>query len=109
MLGMAVVVWLWVVVLICVRDNSLVVGGLCPRHPIPGGLRFRAVPRWVRSLRRETGSNICAVAAPIPGPGRACHCRGPGGIILTASDLVGGMLVGYVVHLLLTAVVPTGV
>jgi hypothetical protein len=26
MLGVAVVVWLWVVVLICVRDNSLVVG-----------------------------------------------------------------------------------
>jgi hypothetical protein len=30
MLGRAVVVWLWVVVLICVRDNSWVVGGLCP-------------------------------------------------------------------------------
>jgi hypothetical protein len=26
MLGVAVVVWLWVVVLICVRDNPLVVG-----------------------------------------------------------------------------------
>jgi hypothetical protein len=26
MLGVDVVVWLWVVVLICVRDNSLVVG-----------------------------------------------------------------------------------
>jgi hypothetical protein len=48
MLGVTVVVWLWVVVLICVHDNSLVVGGLCPRHPIPGGLRFRAIPCWVR-------------------------------------------------------------
>ena len=48
MLGGAVVVWLWVVVLICVRDNSWVVGGLCPRHPVPGGLCFWAIPRWVR-------------------------------------------------------------
>jgi hypothetical protein len=32
-----------------------------------------------RSLRRETGSNICAVAAPVPGPSHACRCRGPGG------------------------------
>jgi hypothetical protein len=62
-----------------------------------------------RSLRRETGSNICTVAAPVPGPGHACHCRGPGGIILTASGLAGGMLVGYVMHLLLTTVVSTGV
>jgi hypothetical protein len=44
------VVWLWVVVLICVRDNSVVVGGLCPRHPIPSGPRFWAIPRWVRAV-----------------------------------------------------------
>jgi hypothetical protein len=50
MLGGAVVVWLWEVVLVCVRDNSWVVGWLCPRHPVPGGLRFRAVPRWVRAV-----------------------------------------------------------
>jgi hypothetical protein len=50
MLGVVVVVWLWVVVLICVRDNSLVVGGLCSRHPVPGGLHFRAIPRWVRAV-----------------------------------------------------------
>jgi hypothetical protein len=50
MLGVAVVVWLWVVVLICVLDNSLVVGGLCPRHPVPGGLRFQVIPRWVRAV-----------------------------------------------------------
>jgi hypothetical protein len=50
MLSGAVVVWLWEVVLICVRDNSWVVGWLRPRHPVPGGLRFRAVPRWVRAV-----------------------------------------------------------
>jgi hypothetical protein len=36
--------------LICVGDNSWVVGGLCPRHPVPGGLHFWAVPRWVRAV-----------------------------------------------------------
>jgi hypothetical protein len=50
MLGVAVVVWLWEVVLICVRDNSWVVDLLRLRHPVPGGLRFRAVPRWVRAV-----------------------------------------------------------
>jgi hypothetical protein len=60
-----------------------------------------------RSLRHETGSNICAVAAPVPGLGHACHCRGPGGIVLTASGFAGRVLVGYVVHLLLTAAVPS--
>jgi hypothetical protein len=62
-----------------------------------------------RSLRHETCSNIYAVAVPVPGPGHACHCRGPGGIFLTASSFAGGVLVGYVVHLLLTAAVPSGV
>jgi hypothetical protein len=77
----------------------------CPWWPsFPGNPSLGA-----RSLRRETGSNICAVAAPVPGPGHACHCRGPGGIILTASGLAGGVLVGYVMHLLLTAIVLTGV
>jgi hypothetical protein len=50
MLSGAVVVWLWEVVLICVHDNSWVVGWLCPRHPVPGGLRLWAIPRWVRAV-----------------------------------------------------------
>jgi hypothetical protein len=49
-LDMAVVVWLWVVVVICVRDNSLVVGWLCSRHPVPGGLCFRTIPCWVCAI-----------------------------------------------------------
>jgi hypothetical protein len=49
-LDMVVVVWLWVVVMICVRDNSLVVGWLCSRHPIPGGLCFWAIPCWVCAI-----------------------------------------------------------
>jgi hypothetical protein len=39
-LDVAVVVWLLMVVMICVRDNSLVIGWLCPRHPVLGGLCF---------------------------------------------------------------------
>jgi hypothetical protein len=77
----------------------------CPWWPLfPGNPSSGA-----RSLRHETGTNICTVAAPVTGPGHACHCRGSGGIILTASGLAGGVLVGYVVHLLLTAAVPLGV
>jgi hypothetical protein len=49
-LDLAVVVWLWVVVMICVRDNSLVVGWLRPRHPVPGGLCFRAISCWVCAI-----------------------------------------------------------
>jgi hypothetical protein len=49
MLSGVVVVWLWEL-LICVRDNSWVVGWWCLRHPIPGGLRFQAVPCWVRTV-----------------------------------------------------------
>jgi hypothetical protein len=60
----------------------------------------------VCSLRHETGSSICVVVVPVPGPGHACHCRSLGGIILTASGLTGRVLVGYVVHLLLIAAVP---
>jgi hypothetical protein len=110
MLGGVVVVWLWEVVLICVRDNSWVVGGLCPRHPIPGGLCFWAVPRWVhavfavkqavksaRLLRPSSALTTRAIATAL------------GGIILTARGLTGGVLVGNIMHLLLTAAVPTGV
>jgi hypothetical protein len=77
----------------------------CPWWPLfPGNPLLGA-----RNLRHGTCSNICAVAAPVPGPGRACHCHDPGGIILTASGLSGGVLVGYVVHMLLTMAVPPGV
>jgi hypothetical protein len=59
--------------------------------------------------RREIGSKIYVVAASVPGPSLACHCRDPRGIFLTASGLAGRVLVGYVVHPLLAATVPSGV
>jgi hypothetical protein len=37
---------------------------------------------------------------PAPCPGLACHYLSPGGIFLTTRGLTGGVLVGYVVHLL---------
>jgi hypothetical protein len=77
----------------------------CPWWPLfPGNLLL-----GVCNPRHETGSNICAVVTPVPGPSLACHCRGPMGIFLTASGLASGVLVGYVVHLLLIAAVPSGV
>jgi hypothetical protein len=50
MLDVAVVVWLLLLVVVCARDDSLVVGWLCSRHPIPGGLHFWVVSCWVRAI-----------------------------------------------------------
>jgi hypothetical protein len=95
-----------VVVVICVRDNSLVVlETSCPWWPLFSGNPLLGV----RNPRRETGSKICTVVASIQGPSLVCHCHGPGGIFLTASGLTGRVLVGYVVHLLLTTAVLSGV
>jgi hypothetical protein len=52
MLDVAIVVWLLLVVVVCVRDNSLVVGWLCSRHLVPGGLCFRAI-----------SCSVCAILA----------------------------------------------
>jgi hypothetical protein len=49
-LDVVIVVWLWVVVMICVRDNPFVVSWLCSRHLVPGGLCFRAIPCWVCAI-----------------------------------------------------------
>jgi hypothetical protein len=77
----------------------------CPWWPL-----FPGIPSLgARSLRRETGSKICAAAAPVLGPDHEFHCRGPGGIILAARGLTSGVLVGNVMLLLLIATVPTGV
>jgi hypothetical protein len=105
-----VVVWLWVVVLICVRNNSWVVGGLCPRHPVPGGLRFWAIPGWVRAVFTVKQAVISARLLRLsPAPTTCAIAAALGGIILTARGFADGVLVGNVMHLLLTAAVSTGV
>jgi hypothetical protein len=68
-LDVAIVVWLWVVVMICVRDNSLVVGWLCSRHRVPGGLCFRAIPCWVCTILAVKHAVISArLLRPSPAP-----------------------------------------
>jgi hypothetical protein len=101
-------VW-WRGLLICVCDNSRVVGWLRPCHPVSGGLRLWAISGLVGSLRRETGSKIGEAVAHVPGPVREFRFRGPGGIFLAARGLTSGVLVGDVVHLLLIAAVLTRV
>jgi hypothetical protein len=110
MLGMAVVVWLWVVVLICVCDNSLVVGWLCPSHPISGGLCFRAIPCWMRAVfSMKQAVKSARLLRPSPAPATRAIAAALRGIVLTASGFTSEVLVGYVMHLLLAAVVPSGV
>jgi hypothetical protein len=50
-LDMLVVVrLLLLVVVVCVRDDSLVVGWLCYGHHVPGGLHFWTVSCWVHAV-----------------------------------------------------------
>jgi hypothetical protein len=102
-------VW-WRGLLICVRDNSRVVGWLHPCHPVSGGLRPRAVSglvgavfavkQAVKSARRLRTS---------PAPTASSVSAALGGIFLAARGLTSGVLVGDVVHLLLITAVPAGV
>jgi hypothetical protein len=109
MLSGAVVVWLWGL-LICVRNNSWVVGWLRPRHPVSGGLCFRAVPCWVRVVFAvEQAVKSMRLLRPSSAPTTSSVAAALGGIILAARGLTSGVLVGDVVYLLLTAAVPTGV
>jgi hypothetical protein len=110
MLGVAAVVWLWVVVVICVRDNPLVVGWLRLRHPVPGGLCFWAIPCSVCAILAIEQAVISArLLRPSPASASRAIVVALGGIFLTASGLAGGVLVGYVVHLLVTTTIPSGV
>jgi hypothetical protein len=102
-------VW-WRGLLICVCDDSRVVGWLRPCHPVSGGLRLWAVSglvgavfavkQAVKSARRLRTS---------PTPSTSSVSAALGGIFLAATGLTSGVLVGDVVHLLLIAAVPTGV
>jgi hypothetical protein len=84
MLGVAVVVWLWVVVLICVHDNPLVVGWLSPRHSVSGGLSFWAIPCWMRAVFAMKHAVISArLLRPSPAP-----------TLRAAAAVLGGVLNG---------------
>jgi hypothetical protein len=96
--------------LICVRDNSRVVGWLRPCHPVSGGLRLGAVSGRVGAVfaveqavksARLLHASLAPTTSSVP--------AALGGILLAARGLASGVLVGTVVHLLLIAAVPTGV
>jgi hypothetical protein len=68
MLSGAVVVW-FRELLICVRDNSRVVGWLHPRHPVSNSLRFWAVPCRVRAVFAvEQAVKSVRLLRPSPAP-----------------------------------------
>jgi hypothetical protein len=99
-----------VCMVVCVRDNSRVVGWLCPRHPVSGGLRLWAVPCRVRAVFTvEQAVKSARLLCPSPAPTTSSVAVALWGILLAARGLTSGVLVGDVVHLLLTAAIPTGV
>jgi hypothetical protein len=105
----AVVVWLGGL-LICVRDNSRVVGWLRPFHPVSGGLRLWALSCGVRAVFavEQAVKFVWLLRTPLA-PTASSVSSALGGILLAARGLTSGGLVGDVVHLLLIATVPAGV
>ena len=92
------------------RDNSGIVGWLRPRHSVSGCLRFGAVFSLVGAVFAvekavEPARRLRAPSAPATSSISAAL----GGIFLATRGVSSGMLVGDVVHLLLTAAVSTGV
>ena len=109
MRGRGMEVW-WRGLLISMRDNSGVVGWLRPCHSVSGGLRFGAVFGLVGTVFAmeeavETARQLRTPSAPTTSSISAAL----GGIFLATRGVSSGMLVGDVVHLLLTAAVSTGV
>jgi hypothetical protein len=109
MRGESVDVW-WRGLLISVRDNSGVVGWLCPCHPVFGGLHFWAVSGLVGAVftMKKTVESALRLRTP-PTPTASSVSAALGGILLAARGVSSGVLVGDVVHLLLIVAVSTGV
>jgi hypothetical protein len=109
MLDVLVVVRLLLVV-VCVCDDSLVVGRLCSGHPVTGGLRFWTISCWVRAvLAMKQAVESAQLLRLSPASPSGAITAALGGIFLTTSGFSGWVLIGYVVHLLLTLAVPFGV
>jgi hypothetical protein len=109
MLDVLVVVRLLLLVVVCVRDDPLVVVWLCSGHHVPSGLCFWTISCWVRAVLAMKQTVESAAAVSVLDLSLWCHYYGLGGIFLTASGFSSWVLVGYVVHLLLTAAVLPGV
>jgi hypothetical protein len=110
MLDVLVVVRLLLLVVVCVCDDSLVVDWLCSGHPVPGGLHFWTISCWVRAVlaMKQTVESAMLLRPYSTSPSGAITAA-LGGIFLTASSFSSWVLIGYVVHLLLTVAVPPGV
>jgi hypothetical protein len=96
-------------VMVSVRDDPLVVGWLCSRHSVPGGLGLRIVPCCVRAVFAvkqaiESAQLMCPYAAS-----SSCAVVAALGVFLTMDGLSSWVLIGYGVHLLMIAIVPTEV
>jgi hypothetical protein len=96
--------------LICVRDNSRVIGWLHLCHPVSGGLHLWAVSCRVHAVFAvEQAVKYARLLRTCPAPTASSISAALGRILLAARGLASGVLVGDVVHLLLIAAVPTGV
>jgi hypothetical protein len=113
-----VVGWIWMlvvvgllllVVVVCVRNDPLVVGWLSSGHSVPGGLCFRTIP-WVHAVlaMKQTIESVRLLRPSSASPSGAIVVA-LGRVFLTASSFSGWVLIGYVVHLLVTAAVMSGV
>ena len=101
---------IWWRLLVIVRDNSGVVGWLRPCHSLSGSLRFGAVFGLVGAVFAvekavEPTRRLRAPSAPATSSVSAAL----GGIFLATRGVSSRLLVGDVVHLLLTAAISTGV
>ena len=93
------------------RDNSGIVGWLRPRHSVSGGLRLGAVFGLVGAVFavEKAVEPARRLLRPPSTPAASSISAALGGIFLAARGVSSGMLVGDVVHLLLTAAISTGV
>jgi hypothetical protein len=106
MLDLLVVAGLLLLVVVCVRDDPLVVDWLCSGHPIPGGLCFWTISCWVCAvLAMKQKVESAWLLRPSSASPSGATTAGLGRIFQMASSFSGWVLIGYAVHLLVTAVV----
>jgi hypothetical protein len=112
MLDLLVVVGLLLllVVVVCVRDEPLVVGRLCSGHSVPVGHCLWIISCWVRTVlaMKQTVESVRLLHPSSASPSGAIVAA-LGRIFLTVSSFSDWVLIGYVVHLLVTAAVLPGV
>jgi hypothetical protein len=76
-------------VMVCVRDDPLVVGWLCSGHSVPGGLGFWTVPCWVCAVlaMKQTVESVRLLCPCLASPSGAVAAAW--GVFLTTGGLSG--------------------